>query len=284
METVSASLQKKIFVPDNQPMAQALARTTHLGIGAHQDDLEFMALHGILECFGAPDRWFGAITCTDGAGSARTGIYADYDGEQMKQVRQVEQNTAAMVGRYGFMAQLGYASEAIKQRDAQAPIEDLTAILRATRPQVVYTHNPADKHLSHLGVFAATLKAIRNLPPPERPQKLIGCEIWRSLDWLDDTDKVLMDVSAHPNLAAALNGVYDSQIAGGKRYDLAVMGRRRANATFFQSHAVDKAQALSFGMDLTELIRNDSLAPMELVRARIRAFSASVDAALQNFF
>jgi hypothetical protein len=28
-----------------------------------------------------------------------------------------------------------------------------------------------------------------------------------------------MDVSGRDNLAAALNGVFDSQIAGGKRYD-----------------------------------------------------------------
>ena len=36
---------------------------------------------------------------------------------------------------------------------------------------------------------------------------------------------------------AALIGVFDSQIAGGKRHDLAVLGRRRANATYNASHA-----------------------------------------------
>ena len=39
-----------IFIPDGQPPAAALARVTHLGIGAHQDDLEFMAFHGIEAC------------------------------------------------------------------------------------------------------------------------------------------------------------------------------------------------------------------------------------------
>ena len=50
-----------------------------------------------------------------------------------------------------------------------------------------------------------------------------------------------MDVSGRDNLAAAMNGVFDSQIAGGKRYDLATIGRRAANATFFESHATDQA-------------------------------------------
>ena len=29
------------FVPDGKPVADALPRITHLGIGAHQDDLDF---------------------------------------------------------------------------------------------------------------------------------------------------------------------------------------------------------------------------------------------------
>ena len=34
-----------IFIPDATPLPSALSRTTHLGIGAHQDDLEFFAVH-----------------------------------------------------------------------------------------------------------------------------------------------------------------------------------------------------------------------------------------------
>ena len=37
-----------VFVPDESSLAEALAKTTHLAVGAHQDDIEFMALHGIL--------------------------------------------------------------------------------------------------------------------------------------------------------------------------------------------------------------------------------------------
>jgi hypothetical protein len=61
---------------------------------------------------------------------------------------------------------------------------------------------------------------------------VLGCEVWRNLDWLLDEDKQGLPVDDRPNLAAALSGVFDSQISGGKRYDLAVQGRRLANATF----------------------------------------------------
>ncbi len=281
---ISDSILQRTFIPDWIDAQTALERTTHLGVGAHQDDLEFMALHGILECFRKQDKWFGAVTCTDGAGSARSGVYADYTDEQMKDVRKQEQNTAATIGQYGFVTQLGYASKVVKQKEPEDLIGDLLGILDATRPQVVYTHNPADKHASHLGVFSALLKAIRRLPKAERPQKLIGCEVWRSLDWLDDGQKALLDVSAHENLSAALNGVFDSQIAGGKRYDLAVIGRRRANATFFEAHSVDDVSELTFGIDLTALMEDDALSPVAFVQKRIEEFARSATEALRPFF
>ncbi len=247
-----------LFIPDASEERAALGRCTHLGIGAHQDDLEFMALHGILECFQREDRWFGGITCTDGAGSARGGPYADFSDEAMKAVRVREQQAAAVIGQYAFAAQLDHPSRHAKSADARAPlVRDIRSLLESTRPEVVYTHNPFDKHATHLGVFCATLEAIRQLPSAARPQQLIGCEVWRGLDWVPDSMKLAQDVSRHPNLAAALNGVFDSQIVGGKRYDLAVQGRRRANATFFDSHRVDDAPSVAYAIDMSPLMDED---------------------------
>jgi len=105
---------------------------------------------------------------------------------------------------------------------------------------------------------------------------VIGCEVWRDLDWLADEKKVLMDVSGHDKFAAKLNGVFASQIAGGKRYDLATLGRRSANATFFASHATDAATQLIFGMDLTPLVQNDRIGIAEYAVGFIEQFRADV--------
>lgn len=257
-----------VFVPDGLPVEAALARTTHLGVGAHQDDLEFMAVHGILACFGQADKSFCGVTCTDGAGSSRAGVYAAYTDGQMKAVRRVEQRTAAMVGRYGAMLQLDFSSKEVKAREQAAVVDDLVAILKAARPQTVYTHAPSDKHDTHVGVVRAVIAAVRRLPLNERPQQVYGCEIWRDLDWLPDDRKVVLDVSDRANISAALSGVFDSQISGGKRYDDAVMGRRKAHATFFESHAIDAATMLTFAMDLGPLVTDDSLS--------IAAYTASL--------
>lgn len=270
------------FVPDAQPLPAALARVTHLAVGAHQDDLEFMAFHGIAACFHSDSDWFGGVTCTNGAGSARTGAYARYTDEEMQEVRREEQRQAAIVGRYAAMIQLDYPSKVAKDPADSRLREDLAAILAAARPRVVYTHNPADKHDTHIAVVVPLLQAIRSLPADQRPEVVHGCEVWRDLDWMLDSEKVAHDVSGHDNLAAAINGIFDSQIAGGKRYDLGVIGRRRANATFFESHGVDRSDAIAFAMDLTPLVKDDSLDIIEFVTGHIDRFRADVVAKLRK--
>jgi LmbE family N-acetylglucosaminyl deacetylase len=174
------------------------------------------------------------------------------------------------------MLQLDLPSSRIKDPSDPSLVMDLISFLHATRPRVVYTHNPADKHTSHVAVFAAVIKAIRSLPLEERPEQVLGCEVWRDLDWMPDREKVPLDVSGRPELAKQLNAVFASQIAGGKRYDLATIGRRRANATFFQSHQVDTSNQISFAMDLTPLIRENPSGAVEYVTGYIDRFAAEV--------
>jgi LmbE family N-acetylglucosaminyl deacetylase len=267
----------QLFIPDGLPDEPGLARTTHMAIAAHQDDIEIMAIDGILKCFQQSGQWFTGVVVTDGAGSPRAGLYQDYSDEQMRAVRVVEQKKAAILGEYAAQALLDYPSAIIKNSAQKDPVEDLQSLLRLARPQVVYTHNLADKHPTHVAVALRVIDAIRGLPAAERPGRLLGCEVWRDLGWMLDEDKVVFDTTAHESLQAALLGVFDSQIAGGKRYDLATMGRRKANATYFASHAVDVMQGLATGMDLTPLIQDPALDIQGYVQGFIRRFAEDVN-------
>ena len=266
----------EIFVPDRIPVEEALGRTTHMGISAHQDDIEIMAAQPILECFQQKDKWFTGVVVTDGRGSPRDGLYKDYTDEEMRLVRFKEQRKAALVGEYAAQVMLDYPSKVIKDAAQKEPVDDLALLLKAAKPREVYTHNLADKHDTHVATALRVIAAIHCLPSAERPQKLYGCEVWRSLDWLLDEDKVGMDLSEHENLQAALLGVYDSQIAGGKRYDLASMGRRRANATYFESHGVDVTTGLSFAMDMSPLMQDDAPDPLSFVNGLMQHFVRDV--------
>jgi LmbE family N-acetylglucosaminyl deacetylase len=266
----------EVYIPDAQPVEQALARTTHLCLAAHQDDIEIMASQPIIECYQQKDKWFTGVVVTDGRGSPRNGLYEKYSDDEMRLVRFKEQRKAAIVGEFAAQVMLDIPSKIIKDVSKKEPVEDILAILRATKPKFVYTHNLADKHDTHVGVALRVIEALRKLDQAERPEKVIGCEVWRALDWMVDSDKVMMDLSDHENLQFALLGVFDSQIAGGKRYDLASMGRRRANATYFESHGVDNTTGLSYGMDLTPLMNDASLSPAEFVQGIIQRFARDV--------
>lgn len=271
-----------LFVPDGAAPQAALARTTHLCLAAHQDDIEIMAYHGIAACFGQPDRWFTGVVTTNGAGSPRAGIYGRYTDEEMQKVRLIEQRKAAYVGEYACQVQLGFTSAQVKNPQETAVVEDLAQILRATKPEVVYLHNLADKHETHVAVALRAIAALRAVRAEVRPQKVYGCEVWRDLDWLPDDRKQALAVSARPNLAASLVGVFDSQVSGGKRYDLATAGRRLAHATYYASHGTDEETALSFAMDLTPLAEDPNLSVKEYVLSFIDRFRDEVSRRLQG--
>ena len=254
-----------------------LTETTHLCIAAHQDDIELMAAGAILECYGQKSKAFTGVVVTDGAGSPRTGIYADCSDEDMKATRANEQDNAATIGGYKAQFQLYYPSSAVKDNTNPNLVDELVEILLATQPEYVFTHNFADKHDTHCAVAARTLQALRKLPAGKRPKAVYSMEVWRALDWVCDTEKKLFDTSSDEFLQAAMLGVYHSQIAGGKRYDLAGLGRKRANATYFASHATDDFAAAEYALDITELMNNEALNPAEFINKYIEMFKNDVN-------
>ncbi len=271
-----------LYVPDGAAEGEALARTTHLAVSAHQDDIEFMAYAPTVACFGRKDLWFGGVVVTDGAGSPRSGLYADFSDEDMKAIRIEEQKKAAHVGDYSFQLLLGHPSKAVKDAKDTAVARELAEIIRAAKPKYLFTHNLADKHETHVATALKVIAALRMLKPEERPEKVYGCEVWRDLDWVCDEEKVFLDCGPHPNLMRSLSAVFDSQIAGGKRYDLAAEGRRLANATFSASHACDTYSALNYAMDLTPLM-DEGTDIAAYVTGYIDRFKAAVQETIARF-
>jgi len=260
-----------------------IRKTTHFAISAHQDDIEIMAFHGILACYQQEHCRFGACVVTDGRGTPRAGEFADVSDDEMVEIRAAEQAKAAEIGDYANCVLLGHRSSGVRQLDFEPLTSELVRLLSLAQPKIIYTHNLADKHKTHLAVGLHVIKAIRRLPRELRPEKLYGCEVWRSLDFLPDTHKVLLDVSARPELQSALINAFRSQIAGGKNYEQAVIGRRLANATFQDPYAPDAHSRLSIAMDMTPLILDDQLCPRAFMREILRATRDEIDGNLASF-
>lgn len=256
----------------------ALARTTHLCVIAHQDDIEINAYAAVAACYERTDRFFTGVVMTNGAGSARTGRFAQTTDAEMQVIRRDEQRRAADIGKYNLQIQLGHPSGDVKQPDHAGVRADLAAIFGGCTAalDVVYLHQPADKHDTHVACFLRCIEAIRALPRERRPRRVLGVEGWRDLDWLADADKVAMDVSANPALAERLINVFESQIAGGKRYDRAALGRRAANATFHTSHATDVSDSISWAIDLSPLAQDEMLSPLDFALKHVDRLRSDV--------
>jgi LmbE family N-acetylglucosaminyl deacetylase len=275
--------QADVYAPDGTPPEPALARTTHLCLGAHQDDIEIMAQAGISDCYGSTSRFFTGVVVTDGAGAPRSGRYAALSDAQMKDVRREEQRAAAALGKYNLQLQLAHPSAEVRKPGAAGLAADLGLIFGSCRPEVVYLHNPADKHDTHIAVLLRCLEALRALPAARRPQRVLGCEVWRGLDWLVEADKVALDAGRRPELAEALIKVFDSQIAGGKRYDLATIGRRAANATYDAPRQTDASAAVTWALDLTPLVADEKLSVAAFTLAYVERLRSDIAGRLTKF-
>lgn len=271
-----------LLTREGDALRPALDSITHLCVAAHQDDVEIMAQSAIDECLNSKTKFFAAVILCDGAGAPRSGAFAEMSDREMQLVRKEEQRCAARLGNYRVTLQFGHSSAAVKDKDNKAVQHDLHTLFQYCRPKVLLTHNPADKHDTHVAVLLHCLDALKKLPAAQRPEQMLGCEVWRSLDWLCDSHKRGLDAGKNPALAAQLLACFQSQIKGGKRYDLATEGRRKANATFHQARQSDQKEALIWALDLTPLLKEDAAPLCDFVSGEIDAFKEEVKERIQR--
>ena len=254
----------------------------YLCVCAHQDDNEIMAVDGILKGYYSKKYSFALVVTADGGGSARTGEFKDYTDEMMKAVRIKEQEEASEIGKYHSLYLLNYASKEIKDPNNDEIVNEYMKIIKDLKPEVIYTHSILDKHPTHVGVVVKLIKALRRLPKEEQPKIFYGCEVWRGLDWIKDERKIGFNVSRNEKLQKRLLNVFRSQIAGGKEYTKASIGRRYANATYYQSHSVDSYKMISFGLDLKPLLKNPDLSIKEYALSFVRDLEEEISDCLDK--
>lgn len=271
-----------LFLPGNGQPSETLSATTHLGIGAHADDLEILAFPGISACLNHPIERFTGVVVTNGSGAPRAGSYAKVSDAELIQIRREEQRQAAILGQYAAIIQLGFASADIRINPCPDLVGDLLQILQATQPRVIYLHNPADRHETHIAVLLSCLAALRQLPSAARPKEVYGCEVWGDLDWAPTSRVVRLPCPAPDDFGPSLLRCFRSQVEGGKRYDLAAAGRRRAHATFADAYSPDQAQEVLLALDLLPLIEPNPPTLQAFVSGLINEFRQQTTERIQK--
>jgi len=275
----------EFFVPDGASPEEALSRATILAIGAHPDDIEILAIPGIIDAIRTGGNQLLGVVVTNGGGALRTGEYAGLTYLDMREVREREQKQAAMIGRYAGLVLLGYESSEMKDACNRHPDEDLRAIVERVRPETVYLHNPFDRHDTHVAVCLRSIAAFRAVAAATgwMPRKMYGCEVWRGLDWLVHCDRKALPVHDPEHMADQLINVYHSQLASEKQYDLAARGRRISNATYQESHSLGSEHEMAFTVDLLPLLEDPQIPVADFVRHAIDRFRADAVSRLDRF-
>jgi len=207
---------------------------------------------------------------------------ADRDSDQnLVQVRVQEQIQASQTGNYNALVMLGHSSKRVRRPASQLPLNDLIQILELTHPHTIYTHNPADRHPTHVGAFQLALESIRHLNANEQPTQFYGAEFWGSLDWVDPHQRISFDCSQDQDLQDKLLRVFSSQNAA-KDYPQGLLGRRKANATLLNSHQADQHEAVVYALDLLPLLDNPDLQPGTYLAPLLDEFKSSVISRLKK--
>ncbi len=241
----------EFFSPFNLELSKALASAKIIGIGAHSDDLDFMCLSAIEAGRKAGASNFLGVVVSDGSGSTRGEAFKDLSPAAFAEVRKREQREAATWASYSGVIQLNHSSALIRQAKAEKLESDFLEIFGNGKIETVFTHSPFDRHPTHRALCVHLLRALQKLPKSRRPKKVIGCEVWRSLDWIPASKKIIFPVSSSESQMKTLFDLYQSQIVGAKNYTQAVIGRKRSNATFSESHLADNSAFAEYGIDLT---------------------------------
>lgn len=244
-------------------------------MGAHPDDVEIMAFPAILNGIKDESPSFGAVVCTKGDRAPLGASAAPGSREALPRLREEEQRQAAAIGKYAVVAQLGESSERVRSGACEF-LFGLRSLLGCCRPSVIYTHAPTDRHPTHIAVCAAVLRLLRDLPPHERPQALMGCEVWGSSDWVPERRKVAAVFDDGAGLSSELIGQFRSQLGSGKNYEDAVRGRWSANSVFNRYDRIEERPFLSWMIDMSPLLRDERVTLREFVQKLVQEFGEEV--------
>lgn len=99
---------------------------------------------------------------------------------------------------------------------------------------------------------------------------------------VESSVKVALPTHRYPDLASALLHVFYSQILGGKRYDLATIGRRSANATYSESHQTDDVSQITWALDLSSLLEEENPNIEEFISAQVDALKEDIKKRLRR--
>lgn len=261
-------------------LGNVLSKTTDTFTGAHQDDAEIMAGPMILKAQRTKGKQWLNIVVTDGASLKNKLDFRNaaqirdprnakkpMSLEELVEIRRREQRRAAQKAEtpviqlcYPSVTAMGHAGEGKKEE-----IANVLGTLFAAMPNMenAYGHNPMDKNLTHIGVFACWAAALRANAQNKKKLTVYGLECWRGFNSYPDKMLKKFEVETTKDLHTIEKWVepFQSQIVFQKRrYSEATAAMLVHNAAFCTAyHASNPPAGMALGIDMTRYIMKERL-------------------------
>lgn len=224
-------MSTRIYIPDNKKLETALKRVKHWAIVAHQDDAEIISGHLLYK----KRKDFGVIVLTNGAGSLRSKKTKRLSESKIIEIRNKEQEKAALLGGYSIVIQMNLPSGIVKgKRSRRVALGELKSYLLGSKAESIVTHSPFDRHETHRSVVGVLIDLFSSIEMRRYPRSILGVEVWGNLDWLPEDEKIYLPIK-NPKFVCKLLSSYRSQNETGKLFHLGTVARMAANATFSES-------------------------------------------------
>jgi hypothetical protein len=196
-------------LPAASPLHVARAGHAPLRRSAHQDDIEIMAHAGICDCLEANRArkplaaWWSPTAPAPRALVQVLELHRRADAVGIRRDGATPRRRSSAATRSSSSS--AHPSADVKSGGPRRGVarRPHTAIFAgACSPECRLSAQPGGQARHPRRRARRCLEALRALPPGARPRRVLGCEVWRDLDWLVDADKVALDSGRHPELAA----------------------------------------------------------------------------------
>lgn len=171
-------------------------------------DVERVGAGGIIETLYNPNKSFVGAVIRTPHDISNCGLYNLYNEEDMVDIRLAEQKKAANIGSYNSLYVLNYTDLSNKG----AIIDDLIALIKAYRPEKIYTYSPYEKDREKVQTVLMLIEALSRIDEEYRPQLVVGAAISRELSFLPTEQVLNLGIDSKIDLAYSLLDIYDSVI------------------------------------------------------------------------
>ena len=235
-------------------------KSENIGVFAHPDDAE---ISSGLPMLGAKNGWLTVIV-TDGAMSVSHADLGEHSVKELVDIRWKEQCDAAVISKTPAI-HLSYPSAAVNGVMGLAKQAEVVSVLASwvnTMPNIksIYTHNPIDKHPTHLGILNVLAGALYSERFNPKIEEIYGMKVWGGVDALPEkqfklfstTDQEIIDkIEAMVKCYKSQNRILDRLLARG------TVGGMIEKSVYATNPYDNKSPLGSLlGIDITELIKH----------------------------